>query len=264
MKREEYHDLLAKAGGMEDGDLYEIFKSIMRDHNPSYLTGDHKFNRYSPFIYFIQAGKDGPIKVGLSGDPLKRVRQLQTGHPEELHILLAFPGSREDEKAIHKLLDPLCVGGEWFANHPALQKAIAQYREFFYGDRELVNGLPTESMVAEPLFIHEVKDRWASALAYAKLTNDFSHDEIKRAARILISQGRGAFLFDYQTSDLTTYWRDDEIEEIAVIEPLKSAGNKEVGLEAGVLYRNGKEAGSHEVKTCKGELCREVRSWLTL
>ncbi len=33
-------------------------------------------------IYFIQIGESGPVKIGVSFDPLDRLRQIQTANPE--------------------------------------------------------------------------------------------------------------------------------------------------------------------------------------
>lgn len=64
------------------------------------------------------------------------------------------------------------------------------------------------------MFIHELKDRWAAAIAFAPLEpNDMFQREIKRAAKELVAHGKGGFMFDYQLLDLSTHWRGDELEQ---------------------------------------------------
>ncbi len=71
------------------------------------------------FIYVIAASVEGPCKIGLSQNPDKRLRQLQTGHPERLYLHHSEPAPEIKvahlEKLIHKTLRPWKRTGEWFA-----------------------------------------------------------------------------------------------------------------------------------------------------
>lgn len=66
-------------------------------------------------IYFIQAGHDGPIKIGKAVDPQQRLRTLQTGTHETLRLLAVIPGDHEREAEIHRRLAAHRQRGEWFA-----------------------------------------------------------------------------------------------------------------------------------------------------
>lgn len=79
-------------------------------------------------IYFIQQGDDdGPIKIGYtSGNPERRMADLQTGSPQTLHLIAAGPGTRTDEQRLHARLHPYRIGGEWFAPSDALVLVIAE------------------------------------------------------------------------------------------------------------------------------------------
>lgn len=68
----------------------------------------------SSYIYFIQAGVSGPVKIGVSNDPFSRLRQLQTGNVENLRILAIHPGDLELEKALHRYFQPHRLKNEWF------------------------------------------------------------------------------------------------------------------------------------------------------
>lgn len=65
-------------------------------------------------IYFIQSGLDGPIKIGISSDPVFRMTQMQTGMPHTLRLLAFYPGTRVDEQKLHKQLAKFRIRGEWF------------------------------------------------------------------------------------------------------------------------------------------------------
>lgn len=43
------------------------------------------------WVYIVQAGERGPIKIGSAGNVQKRLSGLQTGHYEELHLVAAIP-----------------------------------------------------------------------------------------------------------------------------------------------------------------------------
>ena len=79
-------------------------------------------------IYFIQAGKNGPIKIGQSDDPKERLNQLQTANPYELKILWLFDydGGDWDEQAIHKEFRHELIRGEWFRPSRKLFKFIKE------------------------------------------------------------------------------------------------------------------------------------------
>ena len=58
----------------------------------------------SKFIYVISSAKsdNSPCKIGISDNPEKRVKQLQTGHPEKLEI--KFMKKLENARLYEKLL----------------------------------------------------------------------------------------------------------------------------------------------------------------
>jgi hypothetical protein len=70
--------------------------------------------REPSFIYFIQSGEDGPIKIGLSHDPTKRLPQLQTGNHVDLRLRHVIPGDLGVEQTLHERFEPARIRGEWF------------------------------------------------------------------------------------------------------------------------------------------------------
>lgn len=104
-------------------------------NSPDYFESAYRPSKYNPFIYFIQQGRDGPIKIGISGDPDRRMRQLQTAQVDQLYMLLMIPGSTKSEAHFHRTFNDLCLGGEWFANHPAIQELIRRLRLHVYGQQ---------------------------------------------------------------------------------------------------------------------------------
>src|SRR4051812_30367856 len=74
--------------------------------------------RYMPgvdYIYFIQAGTNGPIKIGRSINPNKRMKQLQDYNPFELHLIQCLvDGNIQKEAALHMHFASARMRGEWF------------------------------------------------------------------------------------------------------------------------------------------------------
>jgi len=65
-------------------------------------------------VYFIQAGIDGPIKVGVASDVAARVASLQVGCPFPLALLGTVPGGFSAERRLHSMFSEFRMQGEWF------------------------------------------------------------------------------------------------------------------------------------------------------
>lgn len=81
-------------------------------------------------VYFVQqitpAG-DGPIKIGVSADVQKRLRQLRTGVPHDLALLATMQGDDTTEYGFHVRFaaDRISPRAEWFRPSPELLAFIA-------------------------------------------------------------------------------------------------------------------------------------------
>ena len=83
---------------------------------PEQLEFWHENLPQSEFIYFIQHGDSGPVKIGLSKTPTQRVSKLQTGNPRELILRHVIPGDRGVESGLHERFKPALIRGEWFGH----------------------------------------------------------------------------------------------------------------------------------------------------
>lgn len=81
------------------------------------------------WVYAIACGDRPLIKIGRTDrdDVTDRLRQLQTGQPDRLHIIYRWPthDSRHLEQAMHALLDEHHHRGEWYAITP--EQALRAY-----------------------------------------------------------------------------------------------------------------------------------------
>jgi hypothetical protein len=80
----------------------------------------------SGFIYFIQGQCGGAIKIGYSKKPELRLKELQTGYPDTLRILLMVPGNETDEAAFHTMFADFRLKGEWFKPDPYIVNKLKE------------------------------------------------------------------------------------------------------------------------------------------
>lgn len=78
-------------------------------------------------LYIIQMARTGDVKVGRSKHPEKRLKELQTGCPHPLRIILHMPGYGHMEKELHRRMAHKSLKGEWFR-----ESALAELPDFLY------------------------------------------------------------------------------------------------------------------------------------
>ena len=79
-------------------------------------------------VYFVQAGKLGPVKIGTTTDINARLLDLQCANPDKLTLLGTLPGNADTERALHQAFAAHNIRGEWF--RPASQLMIFIARLF--------------------------------------------------------------------------------------------------------------------------------------
>jgi hypothetical protein len=72
--------------------------------------------RYGKFLYVMQHGDGGPVKVGMAGSVLGRHKNIQCGNPVEVSICAVFMAGPigRIEAAAHRMLAEYNIRGEWF------------------------------------------------------------------------------------------------------------------------------------------------------
>jgi hypothetical protein len=74
-------------------------------NNNHWITATH--------LYVIEVIDRGPVKIGISAEPVIRLRALQIGYPYRLEILARCCGGEEPEATVHALFGERLLG-EWF------------------------------------------------------------------------------------------------------------------------------------------------------
>lgn len=111
-ERRELVEKIAYQAAVEAIDQFDR-RSVAREAN--LRTRERLGLRSDQKVYFIQAGSDGPIKIGCARDVIKRRGQLQISHPSALRILLTIPGNQALEAELHVKFAAAHVRGEWFS-----------------------------------------------------------------------------------------------------------------------------------------------------
>lgn len=66
------------------------------------------------FLYFMQNGEKGPIKIGITFNVQRRLVQAQTFNYQPINLLGYIPGNQSIETALLKRFSPYRILGEWF------------------------------------------------------------------------------------------------------------------------------------------------------
>lgn len=85
-------------------------------------------------LYILQMHTTGEVKVGRSSDVTSRIKQLQTGCPHPLKIILMIPGGGGREKELHGLMSRGRLQGEWFS-----EDVLSELPPEIYGLLDLEN-----------------------------------------------------------------------------------------------------------------------------
>lgn len=81
-------------------------------------------------IYFFQAKRGGPIKIGHAANPEERLNQCQIGNPEPLVIRHVMEGGFEMERRAHKEWAEHHLRGEWFRPASPILNFIKQNSKY--------------------------------------------------------------------------------------------------------------------------------------
>lgn len=81
---------------------------------------------HSQRVYFIGASLESaaPVKIGISFNPVARLRTIQTGHPTQLRLLAIDYGGAKKEAELHRLFGNCRLNGEWFSITSSLRRRI--------------------------------------------------------------------------------------------------------------------------------------------
>lgn len=102
------------------------------------------------YVYFLRR-KDGvgPVKIGCSRLPARRLAEFYRWSPYELTLLASAPGSSSWERGLHIRFAAYRLHMEWFAPAPALLAGIDA----------IINGASLEEAFADATPIQSVREK---------------------------------------------------------------------------------------------------------
>ena len=110
--------------GLTDGDLQpKAWASRQFRTSDRSKPGVADLGDYKGYVYFI-GPKDGHVKIGYSKNPWARVKEFQTGTPDELHVLATVKTHEISERTVHELFESERVTGEWFKRSGGVAAAL--------------------------------------------------------------------------------------------------------------------------------------------
>lgn len=83
--------------------------------------------RRPTYVYAIQAGPSGPVKIGTSLSPAARLRQIQTDQPLPLELRVAVRGDLTLERLLHSMFRPWRLRGEWYEASGAVAEWLDEH-----------------------------------------------------------------------------------------------------------------------------------------
>jgi hypothetical protein len=81
------------------------------------------------YVYLISESDEGPVKVGVAGNPYARIRELQTGNPKRLRLVHTWalfdrPGAFTVERLVLEEMSEYRLSGEWIDADEFGMKAV--------------------------------------------------------------------------------------------------------------------------------------------
>lgn len=102
-------------------------------------------------VYFLENSTQGLLKVGVSLDVQRRLREIQRDGVGEIHLLGDIPGGFTIERVLHELFGDWRVHGEWFTFTPEIRGTVASILELGrYDADEIAVPSPTLDITPAP------------------------------------------------------------------------------------------------------------------
>jgi len=99
---------------------------VVREESVVYRPDYVRPSERDGFVYFVQAGQQGPIKIGWSQDVPRRIAELQVANASRLSLVAVVPGKMRDEATTHERFAHLRLGAEWFQDAPELRAYLRE------------------------------------------------------------------------------------------------------------------------------------------
>jgi len=131
-----YNKMLHSPLVVKKGNRYYPHTDHLEFHGPEpeqeniYDINNYRHDKRSRacFVYFIQSGDSGPIKIGVAYNVKQRIAGLQTANPNKLNLLATIKNKNalKVESDLHEKFKEHRLQGEWFKPVTSLLSYIKQ------------------------------------------------------------------------------------------------------------------------------------------
>jgi hypothetical protein len=101
-----------------------------------------KWREPGRWVYFIGAEDGGPVKIGVSNNPRRRLSMLRCETGRDLSILATAAGGLDIEDAYHLMFEASRTYGEWFDRSAEIDAEIARLNGLRGSPKILRNAFP--------------------------------------------------------------------------------------------------------------------------
>jgi hypothetical protein len=135
--RRQWHNNRHSGGRMTTAELRSEIEKATRAPSRVLELIEQLLDWYTADSYlYVIGGATGPVKLGRSRDPLRRLADLQLSSPIKLDLIVAVPEKIFSEAAAHERFASQRLHGEWFQRSHSMNTWIGELREN-YGTRLL-------------------------------------------------------------------------------------------------------------------------------
>lgn len=116
----------------------KVVKKKRRPTNKRRFASDNQDDKYSNdynnyngfYIYFIKS--DDYVKVGHAKYPYSRLKELQTGNPIKLELLIEFPEDPVKESQLHRYIkkNGQHYRSEWFVHDDCIDHLLEVFKDY--------------------------------------------------------------------------------------------------------------------------------------
>ena len=84
------------------------------------------FRPDSEWVYLMEASDSGRVKIGISANPDRRRKQLETSSPHRIILVCAIYGTVNLERRLHMTFKHAHITGEWFRDVPEIRRRFSE------------------------------------------------------------------------------------------------------------------------------------------
>lgn len=167
---------------------------------------DYEIKNPKSFVYFIQLGINGPIKIGYTENLVKRLTSIQSNTPFcKINVISSIAGNKEVEKYFHEKYKEYKLQGEWFV--PSIKQNILNDISRKQGTKMIEKLSEKETNIEETILNELERGPMTQNDIYELFNRNVRASEYKKVLYDLMEKGLVHFYKDKNTQGRPkTFW----------------------------------------------------------